>query len=376
MPGSLGDGLVRLGEQLLTVAARADDTAFTQPLNALMDAAESVARSWSGSNIGFHADVYYEGLRSAPPGAHFSSEWGFLPGMLQGTTGDWREYPHDDVIGRIEELAGHPDLTGLRRDADEAVQIVREGKDDVTSLLRAYLRRDDDEHLRDLLGEVQTLEPLSYDQCLRAQLPSGNFMSRDSTAISQGIRSAPHQEVIARVVSIRSPFEAATRLASVSRRAARHLDRIGGEAAPTDARLRSDGRIVIGHGRSPLWRELKDFISERLGLDWDEFNRVATAGVATADRLLDMLNSASMAFLVATAEDETAEGRHMARQNVIHEIGLFQARLGFSRAIILLEEGCEEFSNIHGLGQIRFPRGNIAACFEDVRRVVEREGLL
>jgi predicted nucleotide-binding protein len=79
---------------------------------------------------------------------------------------------------------------------------------------------------------------------------------------------------------------------------------------------------------------------------------------------------------VATAEDEAADGTVHARQNVIHEIGLFQGRLGFARAIILLEEGCEEFSNIHGLGQIRFPRGNIAACFEDVRKVLERESIL
>jgi len=62
-------------------------------------------------------------------------------------------------------------------------------------------------------------------------------------------------------------------------------------------------------------------------------------------------------------------------QNVIHEIGLFQGHLGFGRAVVLLEEGCEEFSNIHGLGQLRFPRGNIAASFEDVRRALEREGL-
>lgn len=62
----------------------------------------------------------------------------------------------------------------------------------------------------------------------------------------------------------------------------------------------------------------------------------------------------------------------IARQNVIHEAGLFQGRLGFMRAIVLLEEGCEEFSNIHGLGQIRFP----APAFEEVRQVLEREGFL
>ncbi len=65
-----------------------------------------------------------------------------------------------------------------------------------------------------------------------------------------------------------------------------------------------------------------------------------------------------------------------ARMNVIHEVGLFQGRLGFTKAIVLLEEGCEEFSNIHGLGQLRFPRGDIKDLFEEIRRVFEREGLL
>jgi len=87
-------------------------------------------------------------------------------------------------------------------------------------------------------------------------------------------------------------------------------------------------------------------------------------------------DNAAVAFLVMTAEDETAEGQMQARMNVIHEAGLFQGRLGFTRAIVLLEEGCEEFSNISGLGQIRFPQGNIAAAFEEIRRVLEREGLI
>jgi predicted nucleotide-binding protein len=77
-----------------------------------------------------------------------------------------------------------------------------------------------------------------------------------------------------------------------------------------------------------------------------------------------------------TGEDEATDGALHARMNVVHEAGLFQGRLGFSRAIILLEVGCEEFSNIHGLGQIRFPKGNIKAVFEDVRQLLEREKIL
>lgn len=36
--------------------------------------------------------------------------------------------------------------------------------------------------------------------------------------------------------------------------------------------------VFFGHGHSPLWRELKDFVAGRLGLPWDEFNRESVAG--------------------------------------------------------------------------------------------------
>jgi hypothetical protein len=134
--------------------------------------------------------------------------------------------------------------------------------------------------------------------------------------------------------------------------------------------------VFIGHGRSHVWRELKDFLSETLGLRVIEFNREPTAGISTAERLAKMLADADFAFLVLTAEDPRGDGRLHARENVVHEAGLFQGKLGFKRAIVVLEDGCEEFSNISGLGQIRFPVGRISAAFEDVRRVLIREGIV
>ena len=80
----------------------------------------------------------------------------------------------------------------------------------------------------------------------------------------------------------------------------------------------------------------------------------------------------SSSTLCVTAQKE----KKRKKMNVVHEAGLFQGRLGFSRAIIMLEEGCEEFSNVEGLGQIRFPKNNIRAAFHDVQLVLEREGLV
>lgn len=139
---------------------------------------------------------------------------------------------------------------------------------------------------------------------------------------------------------------------------------------------KTGGRVFIGHGRAHAWRDLKDFLNDRLDLEHDEFNRESVAGISTTERLETMLDNAAFAFIVMTAEDQSVDGQMNPRMNVVHEAGLFAGKLGFRKAIVLLEDGCQEFSNITGLGQIRFPTGNISAVFEEIRRVLEREAII
>jgi predicted nucleotide-binding protein len=74
-----------------------------------------------------------------------------------------------------------------------------------------------------------------------------------------------------------------------------------------------------------------------------------------------------------TGEDKMDDGTTRARQNVIHEIGLFQGRLGFTKAIVLKEDGTEEFSNIHGVQQIRYSIGNIKETYGEILATLNRE---
>lgn len=131
--------------------------------------------------------------------------------------------------------------------------------------------------------------------------------------------------------------------------------------------------IFIGHGRSPQWRDLKDHLTDQHGYSVQAYEVGARAGHSIRDILDDMLAKSSFACLVMTGEDEAEEGALRARQNVIHEIGLFQGRLGFSRAVVLLEDGTEEFSNIQGIHQIRFSKGNIRETYGDVLATLRRE---
>lgn len=135
-------------------------------------------------------------------------------------------------------------------------------------------------------------------------------------------------------------------------------------------------KIFIGHGHSPQWRVLKDFLVNEIKVDYGEYNCISTAGMLRSERIDKLLDQCVMAFLIMTAEDEQADGSFNARQNVPHEIGLCQQKYGRQRAIVFLEEGCNEFSNLAGLDQIRFQANNIESVFEQVRQIIRREKIV
>jgi predicted nucleotide-binding protein len=134
--------------------------------------------------------------------------------------------------------------------------------------------------------------------------------------------------------------------------------------------------IFIGHGRSKLWATLKIHLKDELKLDVFSFESEPHEGESIVTILEEFLNKAAFAILVLTAEDETKDKKLRARQNVIHEAGLFQGRLGFKKAILLVQEGVEEYSNIAGLQCIKFHGDDIESTFYNLSRVLKREGLI
>ncbi len=367
--------LFALAEKLKKAANGADTDDLAKPLTALEEAARTIGRSFSGSWQGYHSRVYYAGFSPPPPGAHFSQEWGLMDNYASslGSRGDWQEYDAEEVKAHIRKLAGAPDLNKAHKAADAASATFEFAKSEIISVLQSELEEREDGFLENLKKEVEKLEPLSTFEVAQHLSPTGQIMTRDTVVLGQGTQVPPHMSLIAEIQGIRHAFAICNSAGEIAVKAGSHLER---KSRRRKAAERIGTNIFIGHGRSHAWRDFKDFVQDRLKLPWDEFNRVPVAGVTNIARLSEMLDAAAIAFLVMTAEDEMADGALQARMNVVHEAGLFQGRLGFSRAIVMLEEGCEQFSNIEGLGQIRFPRGNISAAFEEVRRVLEREGLI
>ncbi len=344
------------------------------PLAALQDAAERVGKAWSKSNLGYQANVYYRDFQVPPPGAIFSREWGFL-GRSQGTTGDWHIYQPEQVVAHIERLADNPSLSGPREQSDA----LRAQVEDLTHRARSLAAKvllPHDQYLAENIEALQRVSLPDVGTLARTQMhtTSGQFVVRDGQALEGGWQPAGHQVALANVMHIRSPYQALEWLAALCERIGKHLE--GEDATAEKVVVQLGKTIFIGHGgASSEYLKLGVWLTDR-GLEWEVFDRKPTAGLSTKERLAEMLDNAQMAFLLLTPEDEDASGKVNARANVIHEVGLFQGRLGWTKAIVLLEEGCEEFSNIEGLGQIRYPRGNVKAAFDETRQILEREGVI
>jgi predicted nucleotide-binding protein len=369
---SLIKELLEIEKELKSFVSSATKPSVLSALDGLEKSAQEIGRAWSGSWIGYHANVYYENLQSPPPGNYFSSMWGFRNAVSSKTRGEWIVCDPDQVKREIEKKANQPDIEPAAEFAQIGKELFDDKRDQIISIFEARKLRFNDSFLNDLLEQTKKLRITSEREIITNSRPP-QVATRDSGALSQGFWTPPHIAILAKIASYRSPVDTNKNLADIAQKAASHIERVTKNSPKIPAR---GNKVFIGHGRSHLWKDLKDFIQDRLRLEWDEFNRVAVAGITTIDRLSEMLNSASIAFLVMTAEEEHADGNKRARMNVIHEAGLFQGRLGVTRAIVLLEEGCEEFSNIQGLSQIRFPPGNIKASFEDIRLVLEREGII
>lgn len=133
-------------------------------------------------------------------------------------------------------------------------------------------------------------------------------------------------------------------------------------------------KIFIGHGgKSKEWMALQNHLREHHHYEVEAFESGARSGHTIRDILEAVSAKASFAILIFTGEDETASGTLRARQNVVHETGLFQGKLGFNRAIVLHEAGVELFSNLDGIQWIGFSKDNIREAYGDVLAVLRRE---
>ncbi len=132
--------------------------------------------------------------------------------------------------------------------------------------------------------------------------------------------------------------------------------------------------VFIAHGRNPEWLAVQRFVEDRFKVPVYSFESSSWGGHQVTDALSDYLDRCSIAICVLTAEDLTADGLWLARQNVVHEVGLFQGRHGFDRVIVLAEEGCDFVPSSAKRYTIPFPHNEIHRVFYQVDEMIRSQG--
>ena len=395
-------------KELFQIARQLDQYAEyeTPELNRLLEALESVEKSWSGSWLNSESDYYNKNFEPTSEVYGEKAEYGHPRGPYYAfPSAEWRTYSRSEVERYLNEKSDNPSTDRFSKEGQDATTAFKKAKSLVFSLLYENFDTENDRFLQNWIGIIEELEFFSESGYIESKRlldekativrfanknmqRSYNRINNKSNIFSAlaamshasnrsaekpDIKTPPHVVILAKILAIKHPFDSCKALYERIVELGEHLKNI-------ESSFFNEGeygtRVFIGHGRSDCWRDLRDFISGRLNLPCDEFDRVPTAGMTIPERLEQMLQDACIALLVMTGEDEQPDGEFRARMNVIHEVGLFQGRLGLKKAIILLEEGCEKFSNIHGVLEIRFPKGEIHAAFEKIREVMEREGVL
>lgn len=118
-------------------------------------------------------------------------------------------------------------------------------------------------------------------------------------------------------------------------------------------------KVFIGHGGDPQWKYLHRALNDTHGIVAEAFESSERSGYHTLVVIDQMVRSSAVAVVVMTGEDQMGDGQLRARENVVHEVGFCQGALGIENTIVVLESGVSEPSNIAGLTQIRFSKGNL-----------------
>ena len=165
--------LTQMVDTLERLAERGRQEDIQQPLDGLKQAAEQIGMAWSGSWMGYHANVYYQNLQPPPPGAHFSPEWGGLPTFfIRGTSGEWVEFNPGDVQSAIYEMAGNPDIGPARLYNEEACSVFREQRGNLLSILEVLLADAESTVLVQMQDAIESLAVHNEGQVVQLLSPN------------------------------------------------------------------------------------------------------------------------------------------------------------------------------------------------------------
>lgn len=162
----------------------------------LRDGVRTVADSSSGSWLGWHSRMYYGDYEEPPVAESWDPEWG----GIHGFSDRWSERSQAEVQRAVEQRSGTT-LAELAATADRVREECQPLQQEVLTVLSPVCDLAGLQKESELLAKLENIEwivpPANF---IRALAPR-QVMSRDSTALSQGLQPPLHLNVEAGIVS-------------------------------------------------------------------------------------------------------------------------------------------------------------------------------
>ncbi|MQY28119.1 hypothetical protein NRB56_37020 [Nocardia sp. RB56] len=131
-------------------------------------------------------------------------------------------------------------------------------------------------------------------------------------------------------------------------------------------------RVLILHDENPQWQDVQRFLERRCGLETDQLGPADFDAGGFEAAVGGPLSRCGFAVCILSARD-SVHGFRQPSQAIVHQVGILQGRYGFGRVAILVEDGCDLFTNLSGLIRLEFPRGRVEAKFLELHRMLLRE---
>ena len=222
---SSAEELIQIIERLNSQFEKGKNPEFSDPIKSLVEAINKISRSFSGSWLGYHANVYYENFNLPPHGHHFNQEWGLNKNFSNRASSAYREYNFEEVKLAAYKIASNPNLEPARKLAQESLPLFEDCKSDTLSILAIELSIASDNFLETIKKEVQDLKFHSRREIIESFKPQIAVVTRDTLARNQGYKAPPHIRIKAELTELHNSTALLIELANLIKKAELHLSR-------------------------------------------------------------------------------------------------------------------------------------------------------
>ena len=333
----------------------------TNKFDTIFTTINQVSKAWSGSLLGYQANVYYKDFQTPPKGTKFSKEWGINNPITQfdqfnilgGSVGEWKEYTNEEVTNFINEQTGGIEVSQIFQDSFRCKQSFEDCKDDIILIINSIDLLKNDPFLQKLTKELEEIIIPTQEDFLKNKFPKKmNFSTRD-TRVDGTISYPPHLILESFLDEIIANFTSNDLLYKHANKIIKYLsNKIKMENTMNENQTELTNKVFIVHGHDDaLKNEVARFI-EKLGLKAIILHEQTSNGKTIIEKI-EHYSDVSFGIVLYTPCDiggKTEESlQPRARQNVVFEHGYLIGKIGRKNVDALVKDRIEKPGDMSGI---------------------------